>query len=60
VLIVETSSVGRYDQARHFYRKHGFVEEARVRDYYGHGDDKVVFWKSLIVPSPAPAQDPAG
>lgn len=35
VLIVETSSLDGYEQARRFYRKHGFDEEARVRDFYG-------------------------
>ena len=46
-LIVETSSLDDYDQARRFYDRRGFVEEARIRDFYGPGDDKVVFWKSL-------------
>lgn len=46
-LIVDTSSLGDYDQARAFYERRGFVEEARVRDFYGPGDDKVTFWKSL-------------
>lgn len=46
-LIVDTSSVGDYEQARAFYRRRGFVEEARLRDFYGPGDDKVTFWKRL-------------
>lgn len=45
-LIVDTSSMDGYAQARAFYRRHGFVEEARIRDFYGPGDDKVTFWKS--------------
>lgn len=47
-LIVDTSSLGGYEQARSFYRRRGFVEEARIRDFYGPGDDKVTFWKSLV------------
>ncbi|MDJ0771763.1 MAG: GNAT family N-acetyltransferase [Ilumatobacter sp.] len=47
-LIVDTSSLDGYDGARRFYRSKGFVEEARVRDFYGPGDHKVTFWKSLI------------
>ena len=47
-LIVDTSSLGDYDQARAFYAARGFVEEARIRDFYGPGDDKVTFWKRLI------------
>ena len=47
VLIVETSSTQQYAATRAFYRARGFHEEARVREYYGPGDDKVIFWKSL-------------
>lgn len=47
-LIVETSSLDDYAQARGFYERRGFVEEARIRDYYGPGDNKVTFWKSLL------------
>ncbi len=48
VLIVETSSLDGCDRARSFYRKHGYDEEARIRDFYGPGDAKVVFWKALV------------
>ncbi|MCI9887777.1 GNAT family N-acetyltransferase [Micrococcales bacterium 31B] len=48
VLIVETSSLPHFRTARAFYAARGFDEEARIRDYYGPGDDKVVFWKSLV------------
>lgn len=47
VLIVETSSLERFALTRRFYRDHGYDEEARIREFYGPGDDKVVFWKSL-------------
>lgn len=47
VLIVETSGLGSYERTRAFYRKNGYDEEARVRDYYAAGDDKVVFRKRL-------------
>lgn len=48
VLIVETSSTDGYERTRSFYRSHGFVEEARIREFYGPGDHKVVFWRSLV------------
>lgn len=48
VVIVETSSTAQYARTREFYPKQGYVEEARVREFYGPGDDKVVFWKSLV------------
>lgn len=47
VLIVETSGVDDFEETRAFYSKHGFTEEARIRDFYSEGDDKVVFWKGL-------------
>lgn len=48
VLIVETSSTDAFAGARAFYDRQGFTLEARVREFYGPGDDKVVFWKSLL------------
>jgi ribosomal protein S18 acetylase RimI-like enzyme len=47
VLIVETSSTGQFEGARRFYRREGFEPEARIREFYGPDDDKIVFWKSL-------------
>ena len=47
LLLIETSSVESFAPARAFYEKLGYVEEARIREYYGPGDDKVVFWKLL-------------
>ena len=36
-----------YEPTRRFYLKHGYDEEARLRDYYAPGDDQVVFRKAL-------------
>lgn len=47
-LIVDTSSTEEYASARRFYASRGFVEEATLRDFYGPGDHKVTFWKSLV------------
>jgi ribosomal protein S18 acetylase RimI-like enzyme len=48
VLIVETSSTEQYAKTREFYVKLGYDEEARVRQFYGPGDDKVMYWKALV------------
>jgi ribosomal protein S18 acetylase RimI-like enzyme len=48
VLIVETSSGAAYEGARQFYSRCGFDQEAVIREFYGPGDDKIVFWKSLV------------
>lgn len=47
LLLVETSGVPEFALTRHFYIKCGYVEEARVRDYFGVGDDMVLFRKVL-------------
>lgn len=48
VLVVETSSTEQYEAARRFYVRQGFDREAVVREFYGPGDDKIIFWKSLL------------
>jgi ribosomal protein S18 acetylase RimI-like enzyme len=47
ILLVETSGMPRFERTRSFYTKLGFQAEARIRDYYASGDDKVIFRKSL-------------
>ena len=47
VLIVETMGIAEFASTRAFYAKQGYTEEARIRDFYEDGADKVVFWKSL-------------
>lgn len=47
LLLIETSGLGRFEQTRAFYRALGYDEEARIRDFYKAGDDKVVFRKAL-------------
>lgn len=47
VLLVETSGLPGFDATRRFYRNLGFDEEARIRQFYGPEDDKIVYWKSL-------------
>lgn len=47
VLIADTSGTDDFAQTREFYHKNGYVEEARIRDFWAKGDDKIVFWKAL-------------
>ncbi len=47
VLIADTSGADDFARTREFYRKNDYAEEARIRDFWAAGDDKVVFWKSL-------------
>lgn len=47
MLLVETSGLPDFERTRRFYMKCGCEEEARIRDFYTTGDDKVVFRKVL-------------
>lgn len=47
VLLVETSSLESFEYVRSFYRKSGYDEEARIREFYKAGEDKIIFRKSL-------------
>lgn len=48
LLLVETSGGSEFAQTRDFYRKYGFSEEGRIREFYAAGDDKIAFRKPLI------------
>jgi GNAT superfamily N-acetyltransferase len=50
LLLVETSGLASFEHQRTFYRKCGFDEEARIRDFYQAGEDKIVFLKALANP----------
>jgi ribosomal protein S18 acetylase RimI-like enzyme len=45
MLIAETSSRSDYAPTRGFYDRRGYAEEARVRDFYAPGDDRIIFVK---------------
>ena len=47
VLIVETMGTAELKATRRFYLANDFVAEARIREFYEAGADKVVFWKHL-------------
>jgi len=52
-IYADTSSSDRYAGTRGFYQRMGFAEAARLPDFYGPDDGKVIYVKSLS-PSPAP------
>lgn len=49
-LYVDTSGRGLYAATRKFYRRCGYAEVARLKDYYAPGDDKIIFCKQLLAP----------
>lgn len=49
ILLVETSGLENFERTRSFYRQCGYEEEARIREFYQAGEDKIIFRKSLRV-----------
>jgi ribosomal protein S18 acetylase RimI-like enzyme len=47
IVLIETSGSPDFDRTRQFYRNLGYTEEARIRDFWSQGDDKVVFTRAL-------------
>jgi GNAT superfamily N-acetyltransferase len=47
MLLVDTGSGGAFDAARRFYLARGYDLEARIRDYWSAGEDKVTFRKAM-------------
>jgi ribosomal protein S18 acetylase RimI-like enzyme len=47
ILIVDTSGTDDFALTRKFYAQNGYEEEARIRDFWANGDDKVIFRKAL-------------
>lgn len=46
-VVIETSSKDLYRATRDFYRHNGYKPEARLKDFYDHGDDKLIYIKRL-------------
>lgn len=43
LMIIETSSQCKYQPTQHFYTGNGYVIEARIKDFYSAGDDRLIF-----------------
>ncbi|MGK7889175.1 MAG: GNAT family N-acetyltransferase [Leptolyngbyaceae cyanobacterium] len=48
ILLVETAGSDDFDYVRQFYVDNGFEQEARIRDFYDNGVDKIIFRQSLM------------
>jgi ribosomal protein S18 acetylase RimI-like enzyme len=57
LFVVETSSRDDYAGTRRFYHRRGYAVSARIADFYGPGDDRVIFTKRVSLSHPS---DPAG
>ncbi len=48
MLCLETSSQEFYQRTRRFYEQGGYQEEARIRDFYRPGDDRITYVKRFL------------
>ena len=48
MLLAETSSRAVYEKTRQFYINNSFSEEARIKDFYSKGDDKIIYRKDML------------
>lgn len=47
-IYIDTSGRNQYAPTRAFYERSGFDAEARLKDFYAPGDDRVIYVKSLL------------
>lgn len=47
ILVIETSSQEKYAPTQGFYLKNGYLVEARIKDFYRPGDDRLIYTKRL-------------
>ncbi len=47
LIIIETSSQPKYQPTQQFYIKNKYLIEARIKDFYRPGDDRLIFLKRL-------------
>lgn len=46
-LFVDTSGKPQYQPTMRFYERCGFIQEARLEDFFGEGDPKIIYSKCL-------------
>lgn len=47
LIIIETSSQEKYAPTRSFYERNGYTLEARIKDFYRVGDDRLIYVKRI-------------
>ncbi len=47
IIFAETESDDAYANTRKFYKSCGYVEKARVKDFYSAGNDKIIYGKAV-------------
>ncbi|MDD4818460.1 MAG: GNAT family N-acetyltransferase [Victivallaceae bacterium] len=47
LIIIETSSLEKYEPTRKFYLRNGYSIEARIKNFYAPDDDRLIFTRRL-------------
>ncbi len=47
VIVIETTQLEEQARARAFYAAKGYEQQGHIRDFYGDGEDKLVFRKAM-------------
>lgn len=47
VIVIETTQLDDQDAARAFYEGKGYERQGHVKDFYGDGEDKIIFRKAI-------------
>jgi ribosomal protein S18 acetylase RimI-like enzyme len=47
LIIIETSSQHKYEPTRNFYIRTHYTMEARIKDFYSEGDDRLIYVKRI-------------
>ncbi|MDE2442310.1 MAG: GNAT family N-acetyltransferase, partial [Betaproteobacteria bacterium] len=55
LLLVETSGLESFAEARSFYARVGFRQEAEIQDFFADGDAKVIFTMAMPISTKASA-----
>lgn len=48
LMIIETSSKVMYLPTQKFYERNGYAVEARIRDFYAPGDDRLIYTRRFL------------
>ena len=49
MIIIETSSREKYTPTQEFYKRTGYGLDARIKDFYSPGDDRLIFVKRFYI-----------
>ncbi len=58
LIIIETSSTPDYDRTNRFYQSRGYKLVCQIADFYGPGDDQIIYEKRFQTDTPVARRSP--